>query len=166
MEDSEQKKTKFYTFYINNHMKNKQYSNLKTNYISTTKYNFITFLPKSLLLQFTRLPNVYFLFIAILQSIPAISPLTSVTAILPLVFVLCVSMIRELIEDVGRYKYDKANNNRKVVIFKNNQFIEDISENIQVGDIVLVNENEEFPCDLILLDSSNLMVFVLLKQGV
>ena len=155
MEDSEQKKTKFYTFYINNHMKNKQYSNLKTNYISTTKYNIITFLPKSLLLQFTRLPNVYFLFIAILQSIPAISPLTSVTAILPLVFVLCVSMIRELIEDIGRYKYDKANNNRKVVIFKNNQFIEDISENIQVGDIVLVNENEEFPCDLILLDSSN-----------
>ena len=155
MNDPGKKKTKFYTFYINNHTRNKPFTNLKNNNISTTKYNIITFLPKSLLLQFTRLPNVYFLFIAILQSIPAISPLTSITAILPLVFVLCVSMLRELIEDISRYKYDKQNNNRKVIIFKDNQFIEDISENIQVGDIVLVDENDEFPCDLILLDSSN-----------
>ena len=154
MNDSNIKK-KFYTFYINNHTRNKQFTNLKSNYISTTKYNIITFLPKSLLLQFTRLPNIYFLFIAILQSIPAISPLTSITAILPLVFVLCVSMLRELFEDIERYKYDKLNNNRKVIIFKDNQFIEDISENIEVGDIILVDENDEFPCDLILLDSSN-----------
>ena len=150
---------------MNHHIKNKSFSNLKSNYISTTKYNCITFLPKSLLLQFTRLPNVYFLLIAILQSIPAISPLNSVTAILPLVFVLSVSMLRELIEDLSRYKFDKINNNRKVIILKEGEFIEDISENIQVGDIILVNENTEFPCDLILLDSTNVDGICYIETG-
>ena len=60
----------------------------------------------SLLYQFYRFSNVYFLFISILQSIPAISPLPAVTAIMPLVFVLAVSMIREAFEDYGRYKSD------------------------------------------------------------
>ena len=152
---TEIKRKKFYNFYINNPTLNQTQYNLKTNYITTTKYNFITFLPKSLLLQFTRLPNDYFLLIAILQSIPAISPLNSITAILPLVFVLCVSMLRELFEDLSRRKYDNLNNNRKVCIFKENHFIHSISEKINVGDLLIVNENDEFPCDLILLDSSN-----------
>ena len=162
---SEKPKKKFHKFYINNHIKNKNHYNHKTNYISTTKYNIITFLPKSLLLQFSRLPNVYFLLIAILQSIPSISPLTSVTAILPLVFVLSVSMLRELIEDISRYKYDKINNNRKITIFKEGDFIEEISQNIQIGDILLIDENNEFPCDLILLDSSNLDGICYIETG-
>ena len=110
----------FYNFHINSHQKNKELKH-KSNHISTTKYNVITFLPKSFLLQFSRLPNIYFLFIAIIQSIPIISPLTSVTAILPLIFVLCVSMLRELVEDIARYKYDKLSNSRKVgFIWSNN----------------------------------------------
>jgi hypothetical protein len=58
--------------------------------------------------QFKRLANIYFLTIAVLQSIPIISPLTSVTAIVPLVFVLAISMIREGIEDYIRYKSDRG----------------------------------------------------------
>ena len=144
----------FYNFHINSHQKNKELKH-KSNHISTTKYNVITFLPKSFLLQFSRLPNIYFLFIAIIQSIPIISPLTSVTAILPLIFVLCVSMLRELVEDIARYKYDKLSNSRKVEQLKKGCLIPITSQNIEVGDIVIVNENEEFPCDMILLDSMN-----------
>lgn len=44
----------------------------------------------------------------ILQSIPIISPLSPVTAILPFVFVISVSMIREGIEDFYRHKSDKG----------------------------------------------------------
>lgn len=43
--------------------------------------------------------NLYFLVIAVLQSIPLISPLTPVTAIAPLVFVIAVSLLREAVED-------------------------------------------------------------------
>ena len=42
-----------------------------------------------------RLANVYFLIIAILQTIPQISPLSAVTAWIPLIVVLAISMFRE-----------------------------------------------------------------------
>ena len=44
--------------------------------------------------------------VAILQSIPVLSPLPPITAIAPLVMVLAISMIREAFEDWGRYKSD------------------------------------------------------------
>jgi phospholipid-translocating ATPase len=52
------------------------------------------------------LANVYFLFSAILNSIPAISPLSPVSSIMPLVFVIALSMIREAYEDLMRHKSD------------------------------------------------------------
>ena len=88
-------KIQIYDFYINNPELNKKKFKHISNLISTTKYNFITFIPKSLIIQFYRLSNVYFLATAIIQSIPIISPLTSLTAIFPLIFVLFVSMLRE-----------------------------------------------------------------------
>jgi hypothetical protein len=60
-------------FYINNNARNnKKFKMKKTNKISTTKYNIITFIPKSLIIQFIKLSNVYFLFTAIIQSIKII----------------------------------------------------------------------------------------------
>jgi hypothetical protein len=47
------------------------------------------------------------LFIAILQTIPIISPLTSVTAWIPLSVVMTISILREGYEDYQRYKSDK-----------------------------------------------------------
>lgn len=46
--------------------------------------------------------NLYFLIIAILQSIKVISPLTPFTAIAPLVMVISVSLLREALEDQVR----------------------------------------------------------------
>lgn len=78
-------------------------SQYPSNFISTSHYTAINFLPMSLLLQFKRYANIYFLFIAILQSIPTISPLTPFSAIAPLIFVLGVSMMREAAEDYERH---------------------------------------------------------------
>ena len=78
------------------------------NYVKTTKYTLLSFIPKALILQFKRLANIYFLVIAILQSIPTISPLNPFTAWLPLIFVLFVSMAREGYEDYLRYREDKS----------------------------------------------------------
>lgn len=78
----------------------------QSNYISTTKYNAITFIPVSLFNQFRRYANIYFLIVAILQSIPQISPLNPLSAIAPLVFVIALSMIREGYEDLKRYRAD------------------------------------------------------------
>ena len=146
-------KIKLHEFYINNNIKNKELKH-KNNKINTTKYNLFTFLPKSLLIQFGRLPNVYFLSTAIIQSIPIISPLSSITAIVPLIFVLAVSMIRELIEDLSRLKYDNLNNNEEVIVYRDNKFIKANSSSIQLGELIIVLENKQIPSDMILIDSN------------
>jgi len=146
------KKEKFLEFYINDNSKNKIF-NLKDNTISTTKYNIFTFLPKGLLYQFCRLSNVYFLFTAIIQSIPLISPLTSLTAIVPLIFVLGVSMIRELIEDLRRNNFDNLSNKEEVIVLRNNRFVRAMSKSLKYGEIILVYENKSIPADMVLIDS-------------
>ena len=150
----ESKEEQFFEFYINDNNKNKTFEyNLKNNSISTTKYNIFTFIPKGLLYQFSRLSNVYFLFTAIIQSIPLISPLTSLTAIVPLIFVLGVSMIREGIEDFARHNYDNMNNEEEVIVFRDNKFVKSASRTLRHGEIILLYENKSIPADMILIDS-------------
>ena len=151
-ESSYERQEQFFEFYINDNIRNKDYK-LKDNYISTTKYNLFTFIPKGLLYQFCRLSNIYFLFTAIIQSIPLISPLTSLTAIIPLIFVLGVSLIREAIEDLARYNYDNLNNEEEVWVFRKNKFIKSTSRTLKHGEIILIYENINIPADIILIDS-------------
>ena len=146
------KQDEYIVFYINNNKKNLIYK-LKDNTISTTKYNIITFIPKGLLFQFSRWSNVYFLFTAIIQSIPLISPLASLTAIIPLIFVLGVSMIREALEDIGRYYYDKLSNEEEVIVYRDNKFTKAPSKSLKHGEIILINKNRNIPADMILIDT-------------
>ena len=139
-------------FFINNNKKNEDL-NLNDNTISTSKYNFYTFIPKSLFYQFLHLSNIYFLITAIIQSIPIVSPLTSATAIVPLIFVLSVSMIRELIEDLSRRRDDSKNNKEKVWVYRENNFINVYSKTLKPGEFILLNENNKIPADMLLLDS-------------
>ena len=79
---------------------------LKSNYISTTKYSIISFLPLGLLYQFFRVSNCYFLFMVVTQCMP-FSPLAPASAVMPFLFVLTLSMLREGYEDYQRYVSDK-----------------------------------------------------------
>ena len=148
------KKSNIYEFYINNRIGNKEELFFKDNKISTTKYNIITFLPKALMLQFIRLANVYFVFIAIIQSIPIISPLGASTAIAPVVFVLSVSLIREAIEDLHRAKLDKEQNSDEIETYRDNCWEIIKSGDLEMGEIVQVKNEGIFPADLMLIESN------------
>ena len=87
---------------LNNSLTNK---NFQSNYIRTTKYTLYSFLFKALMYQYMRFSNIYFLVVMIL-SCTDVSPVSPITAINPVVFVLFVSLLREGIEDYGRYKED------------------------------------------------------------
>ena len=65
-----------------------------TNKISTTKYNLFTFLPKSILMQFRRIANVYFLIISILTNL-SFSPKNPVSMISTFLIVILFTMIKE-----------------------------------------------------------------------
>jgi phospholipid-transporting ATPase len=124
------------------------------NHISTAKYNAFTFLPKFLFEQFSKYANVFFLFTAILQQIPNISPTNRYTTIVPLFIVLVLSAIKEVVEDVRRKTSDNTLNNSKGRVLKGTSFADSRWVNIAVGDIVRVESEEPFPADLILLASS------------
>ena len=148
------KKDDIYEFYINDPQRNTEELMFKDNKISTTKYNAITFLPKALLYQFVRLANVYFVFTAVLQSIPIISPLSPATAIAPIVFVLTVSLIREAVEDLKRRSLDNEQNANEVETYREGNWIKIKSGDLQMGEIVRVKQDGTFPSDLMLIDSN------------
>ena len=142
-----------YQFYINDNFRNQQEFKFKSNKINTKKYNWVTFVPHALLIQFARPANIYFLISAILNCIPQISPISPVTAIIPLVFVLAVSLIREAIEDCSRQRLDSKQNNEIVMVYRNKKWDATTSGDLQIGELVLVTQDQTFPADLILIDS-------------
>jgi phospholipid-transporting ATPase len=124
------------------------------NHISTAKYNIATFLPKFLFEQFSKYANVFFLFTAILQQIPNISPTNRYTTIVPLLIVLLVSATKEIVEDVRRKQSDQSLNNSKARVLRGSSFQDTRWIQLAVGDIIRVESEEPFPADLILLASS------------
>lgn len=75
------------------------YNNESSNKISTTKYSMITFLPKSILLQFLKPSNYVYLLSAILNFIPFISSMSPIVNLVPFVFILFISVLREGYDD-------------------------------------------------------------------
>ena len=100
-----------------------------------------------------RLANVYFLVCAIIQCIPAISPLGPATAIVPLVIVLSVSLIREGYEDCKRANLDKEQNSEPAEVYRDNNWEKCKSGDLKMGELVEVKIDGTFPADLILIDS-------------
>lgn len=126
-----------------------------SNKISNTKYSILTFIPKNLLEQFRRVANFYFLMIAILASLP-FSPTIPFGSWTSLCFVLVCNMVKEIYEDIKRYRQDREINLRKCTVFNvaTQKFEEKEFQDIKVGSVVKILKNEEFPADLILLQSS------------
>ena len=124
------------------------------NHVSTTKYNVATFFPKFIYEQFSKYANLFFLFTAIIQQIPDISPTNRYTTILPLGVVLIVSAIVELVEDFRRRSSDASLNNSQARVLKGSTFDSTKWLNVSVGDIVRVESEEPFPADLVLLATS------------
>jgi phospholipid-transporting ATPase len=104
--------------------------------------------------QFSKYANVFFLFTALLQQIPNVSPTNRWTTAIPLVFVLMVTALKEIFEDYKRHKQDNEVNNRNIQIVENNSITIRTWNDVKVGEIVRVENDEYFPADLILLSSS------------
>ncbi|KAJ5815652.1 hypothetical protein N7474_007429 [Penicillium riverlandense] len=125
-----------------------------SNYVSTSKYNVVTFIPKFLFEQFSKYANLFFLFTAILQQIPNVSPTNKFTTIVPLGIVLLVSAIKELVEDYKRRVSDRGLNYSKTQVLKGSAFHDTKWVDVAVGDVVRVESEQPFPADLVLLASS------------
>ena len=133
----------------------KKTSKFCSNKVETAKYTPITWLPKSIILQFSRVNNVYFLVLTILCFFP-FSPYFPWSYAGYFIFILLFTSIKDGIEDISRHQQDKKVN--KALVKKYNSikksFEDIVCEDLKVGDIVKIEENQSFPADLVFLSSS------------
>jgi phospholipid-translocating ATPase len=74
----------------------------------------------------------------------------------PLLFVLLVTLFKEAIDDIYRFKQDKMTNEQefsKLVLGRNKMIERKLtkSQDIQIGDMIEINQNERIPADMVIL---------------
>ena len=83
-----------------------------SNEIRTSLYSWWNFVPKILFEEFSKLPYFYFLFMTVLQCIPAVSNTSGFPTLAPiLTLMVCASAALKLVEDRARHRADKEANN-------------------------------------------------------
>ncbi|CAM8949823.1 unnamed protein product [Rhodiola kirilowii] len=125
------------------------------NRLSNRKYTILNFLPKNLWEQFSRFMNQYFLLIACLQLWSLITPVNPASTWGPLIFIFAVSASKEAWDDYNRYLSDKKANEKEVWVVRRGVKKHIQAQDIHVGNIVWLRENDEVPCDLVLLGTSD-----------
>ncbi|XP_075446674.1 phospholipid-transporting ATPase VA isoform X2 [Ascaphus truei] len=127
------------------------------NSIKTTKYTALSFLPKNLFEQFHRLANVYFVFIALLNFVPAVNAFKPELALAPVIFILAVTAVKDLWEDYRRYRSDTEINHMDCLVYcrSERKYVEKYWKEVQVGDFAQLRCNEIIPADILLLSSSD-----------
>ena len=127
-----------------------------SNRICTAKYNLITWAPKSLLYQFRRVANLYFLIISVL-SFMSFSPKSPVSMAGTFAAVLVFTMLKEAYEDYFRHKQDTVANHMKTRRYDPTlkRYTQVTSAEVKVSDVLKVMENEQIPADMVLLTCSN-----------
>ena len=102
-----------------------------------------------------RYANIFFLSIGLLQQIPGVSPTGKYVTIVPFLFILLLTALKELLEDMKRHKADRRVNLSEVdVLGDNGSFSKKKWKDVCVGDILKVVNDKFFPADLILVSSS------------
>ena len=128
------------------------------NIIVSSRYTPWNFLPKSLLEQFRRLANVYFLVIGIIAIVGTYSSYyeTAVepAGILgPMVIVVLISVIKDGVEDVKRHNQDaKINAQLTHRAAESDGRITDCTwRDLHVGDTIVLFGDDEVPADVVVL---------------
>lgn len=125
------------------------------NRISNRKYTVWNFLPKNLWEQFSRFINQYFLLIACLQLWSLITPVNPASTWGPLIFIFAVSATKEAWDDYNRYLSDKKANEKEVWVVRKGIRKHIQAQDVCVGNVVWLRENDEVPCDLVLIGTSD-----------
>ena len=128
-----------------------------SNRIRTTKYTFLSFIPRNLFEQFHRFANLYFLFIVLLNWVPAINAFGKEISMIPVILVLFVTALKDLFEDRRRYASDKKVNNSVCRVWSQGEgeFVQRYWKELRVGDIVHLSNDEMIPADILVLHSSD-----------
>ena len=128
------------------------------NAVSNAKYNPVTFIPLILYEQFKFFFNLYFLMVALSQAIPHLRIGYLSLYIVPLAFVLTVTMMKEAGDDIARRRRDRQQNNELYEVLVTGLLSGEPrmvhSKDLAVGDCVRVHKGKRVPADMVLLQTS------------
>uniref|UniRef100_A0A8C7XKH0 Phospholipid-transporting ATPase n=1 Tax=Oryzias sinensis TaxID=183150 RepID=A0A8C7XKH0_9TELE len=129
----------------------------QSNKIRTTKYSFLSFLPKNLFEQLHRIANIYFIFLAALNFVPVVEAFQPEVSLVPIVLVLSVTAIKDVFEDFRRFHSDRLVNRQLCDLYSSAQkdYVDCCWKDVRVGDFVRLSCNEIIPADMVLLYSSD-----------
>ncbi|KAH3663785.1 hypothetical protein OGAPHI_005188 [Ogataea philodendri] len=123
-----------------------------SNAVSNAKYNALSFFPIILYEQFKFFFNLYFLLVALSQAVPALRIGYLSSYIVPLAFVLTVTMLKEAIDDIQRRRRDMEQNNELYEVLGSIKKVP--AKNLKCGDLVKLYKDRRVPADMVLLQSS------------
>uniref|UniRef100_A0A671XQG0 Phospholipid-transporting ATPase n=1 Tax=Sparus aurata TaxID=8175 RepID=A0A671XQG0_SPAAU len=142
------------------HINQPQFTKFCSNRVSTAKYNVLTFLPRFLYSQFRRAANAFFLFIALLQQIPDVSPTGRWTTLVPLLFILVVAAVKEtlshclFISSFSSFPPPPPPPSLLTTVLRNGAWEIVHWEKVAVGEVVRAANGDHLPADLVILSSS------------
>lgn len=137
-----------------------------SNIVSNAKYTLWSFLPMTLYNEFRFFLNIYFLLVALSQIIPYLRIGYMSTYILPLVFVLSISIGKEAFDDIARRRRDAEANSEFYTVLAFDQDlstrptssgareIQKKSRDLKVGDVLKLEKNQRVPADVVILRST------------
>ncbi|GAA5989868.1 hypothetical protein JCM10908_002355 [Rhodotorula pacifica] len=143
------------------------------NIVKNQKYNSVTFIPLVLYEQFKFFYNLYFLLVALSQFVPALRIGFLATYIVPLAFVLAVTIGKEAYDDYVRYLRDRNANSARYSLLTSSAapsphshhassstsspapLKPSPSSQLRVGDLVHLEKNDRVPADILLLRTSD-----------
>ncbi|KAA8915734.1 hypothetical protein TRICI_002116 [Trichomonascus ciferrii] len=130
---------------------NKHYK-FASNAVSNAKYSPVSFLPVILYEQFKFFFNLYFLLVALSQIVPALQIGYLSSYIVPLAFVLTITMGKEAWDDIQRRRRDKESNSELYDVVDSPKYCP--SKDLKVGNLVRIHKDQRVPADMVLLSSS------------
>lgn len=138
-----------------------QTSQRSSNKFRSSPYTPLNFVPLFLKSQFSKPSNVIFVVIMILNYMPGITIVSKATAVIPVIFILATSLLKDLIEFIIRIRNDRVINKAEYIEHiaggKLNDTVE--AQNINPGDIFKVTAGQTAPCDVLILASEKNAVY-------
>ncbi|KAJ1561272.1 hypothetical protein HK405_004417 [Cladochytrium tenue] len=126
------------------------------NRIRTSKYTVVSFLPKNLFEQFRSIANFYFLSLVVIQIFPPFNNVSPILTAAPIVIIVVVTAIKDAVEDWKRHQADKERKDPETFDSSNGApcWQSTSWEDVKVGDLVLLRNNDRIPADIVILSSS------------
>lgn len=123
------------------------------NHIKNTNYNVITFFPVFFFNQFKYFFNFYYLCLCLSQFVDELKIGFLFTYIGPLAFVIVLSMINEIIDELIKYSRDLEVNNEVYICVVDGHRVAKKSGRLDVGDVLELREGQRAPADILILST-------------